>query len=147
MSMWSNDIKCKYMFMFPLKNLARKGLRSIHVSKWEKGPSQWKKTSSFSVPGVGWGVVNLRALNFQHCITFLSFVVFFNVPFLWVPFDTKNMGGRSRINFRYKCGKGCIPLPSPRRSDSPYVISGCGDELGPSALVIQPDFRANHRQL
>ena len=25
-SMWSNDIKCKYMFMFPLKNLARKGL-------------------------------------------------------------------------------------------------------------------------
>ena len=27
-SMWSNDIKCKYMFMFPLKNLARKGLIS-----------------------------------------------------------------------------------------------------------------------
>ena len=26
MSMWSNDIKCKYMFMFPLKKLARKGL-------------------------------------------------------------------------------------------------------------------------
>ena len=25
-SMWSNDIKCKYMFMFPLKNLACKGL-------------------------------------------------------------------------------------------------------------------------
>ena len=25
-SMWMNDIKCKYMFMFPLKNLARKGL-------------------------------------------------------------------------------------------------------------------------
>ena len=24
--MWSNDIKCKYMFMFPLKNLARKEL-------------------------------------------------------------------------------------------------------------------------
>ena len=24
--MWSNDTKCKYMFMFPLKNLARKGL-------------------------------------------------------------------------------------------------------------------------
>ena len=25
-SMWSNGIKCKYMFMFPLNNLARKGL-------------------------------------------------------------------------------------------------------------------------
>ena len=24
--MWSNDIKCKYMFKFPLKILARKGL-------------------------------------------------------------------------------------------------------------------------
>ena len=30
-SMWSNDIKCKYMFMFPLNNLARKGL--IHQSR------------------------------------------------------------------------------------------------------------------
>ena len=27
MSMWSNGIKCEYKFMFPLKNLARKGLR------------------------------------------------------------------------------------------------------------------------
>ena len=26
--MWRNDTKCKYMFMFPLRNLARKGLRS-----------------------------------------------------------------------------------------------------------------------
>ena len=25
-SMWSNDIKCKYIFMLPLNNLARKGL-------------------------------------------------------------------------------------------------------------------------
>ena len=25
-SMWRNSIKCKYMFMFTLKNLARKGL-------------------------------------------------------------------------------------------------------------------------
>ena len=25
-SMWSNDIKCKYMFMFPLNNLACKEL-------------------------------------------------------------------------------------------------------------------------
>ena len=30
-SMWSNDTKCKYMFMFPLKNLARIELRnSVH---------------------------------------------------------------------------------------------------------------------
>ena len=29
-SMWRNDTKCKYMFMFTLKNLARKGL-TLHV--------------------------------------------------------------------------------------------------------------------
>ena len=28
-SIWSNDIKCKYMFLFPLKNLARKGLTGL----------------------------------------------------------------------------------------------------------------------
>ena len=31
--MWRNDTKCKYMFMFPLKNLARKGLS--HCSLFE----------------------------------------------------------------------------------------------------------------
>ena len=30
MSLWRNDIKCNYMFMFPLKHLARKGLRWSH---------------------------------------------------------------------------------------------------------------------
>ena len=32
MSVWRNDIKCKYMFMFPLKNLARKGLIEISIA-------------------------------------------------------------------------------------------------------------------
>ena len=30
--MWRNDIKCKYMFMFPMKNLALKGLKWIFLS-------------------------------------------------------------------------------------------------------------------
>ena len=29
--MWSNDTKCKYMFMFPLKNLTRKGLINMQT--------------------------------------------------------------------------------------------------------------------
>ena len=29
LSMWRNDIKCKYLFMFPLQNLARKGLSPV----------------------------------------------------------------------------------------------------------------------
>ena len=28
-SMWSNDIKCKYVFMLPLQNLARKELTFV----------------------------------------------------------------------------------------------------------------------
>ena len=32
--MWRNDIKCKYMFMFSLKNLARKGLMYLHRLYW-----------------------------------------------------------------------------------------------------------------
>ena len=38
-SMWRNDTKCKYMFMFSLKNLARKGLilhcfrQQLHASR------------------------------------------------------------------------------------------------------------------
>ena len=33
-SMWSNDIKCKYMFMLLLNNLARKGLRRFYQIPW-----------------------------------------------------------------------------------------------------------------
>ena len=35
MSMVRNDIKCKYMFMFPLKNLAHKVIKDLnkHVRK------------------------------------------------------------------------------------------------------------------
>ena len=33
-SMWSNDIKCKYMFMFPLQNLARIELRYKNVATY-----------------------------------------------------------------------------------------------------------------
>ena len=32
MSVWRNDIKYKYMFMFPLKNLARKEMRFWRIS-------------------------------------------------------------------------------------------------------------------
>ena len=34
--MWRNDIKCNYLFLFPLKNSARKGLNIIREisPKW-----------------------------------------------------------------------------------------------------------------
>ena len=31
--MWRNDIKCKYMFLFTLNDLARKGLIQANVPK------------------------------------------------------------------------------------------------------------------
>ena len=33
--MWRNDTKCKYMFMFPLKNLARKGNQHINEKHFQ----------------------------------------------------------------------------------------------------------------
>ena len=58
--MWRNDIKCKYMFMFSLKNLARKGLTHIElnlfwgnvknlfafvISQHWDGKSSWKENA------------------------------------------------------------------------------------------------------
>ena len=40
-SMWSNNIKCKYMFMFPLQNLARKELISMGVSQYKMPSYQY----------------------------------------------------------------------------------------------------------
>ena len=54
-SMWSNGIKCKYMFMFPLKNLARKGLswaghslRQWNVLCYRQHPSTHELTARWS---------------------------------------------------------------------------------------------------
>ena len=39
--MWKNDIKCKYMFLFPLSNSARKGLPVERVVLYRKqGPKE-----------------------------------------------------------------------------------------------------------
>ena len=42
-SMWSNDIKCKYMFMLLLNNLARKGLRTecLKIHLYPCGLHSW----------------------------------------------------------------------------------------------------------
>ena len=66
--MWRNDTKCKYVFMFPLKNLARKGLkysktflnnqnhvwvfiRSSPVKTWANCHEQTPHTSPSSTDG------------------------------------------------------------------------------------------------
>ena len=59
--MWRNDTKCKYMFMFPLKNLARKGLTMMHdfatvgsnrsdlIKEWHSPiyPIMWSRLNHF----------------------------------------------------------------------------------------------------
>ena len=51
--MWSNDIKSKYMFLFPLKNLARKGLR---------GKTSYR-TTLWSLQAVGLYVIMILSLR------------------------------------------------------------------------------------
>ena len=44
--MWCNDIKCKYMFIFPLKNLARKEFWIYYLSKisiFPPSPAEYTK--------------------------------------------------------------------------------------------------------
>ena len=50
-SKWSNDIKCKYIFMFPLKNLARKGLMPSFVGN----AHGWVWELPFTLPDVASG--------------------------------------------------------------------------------------------
>ena len=53
--MWRNDIKCKYMFKFPLKNLARKGLsmmKSMNHAIWQHEDTLvWTKYCCFRFRG------------------------------------------------------------------------------------------------
>ena len=70
--MWRNDIKCKYMFMFPLKNLARKGLirRNIFlpIITWFSNKGGWDLTESHST----WSVDTKQAKShnsLQPCHT------------------------------------------------------------------------------
>ena len=51
-SMWRNDTKCKYMFMFPLKNLAHKGFRNSRGFASLKFRCMW-----FDIHGTDWMLV------------------------------------------------------------------------------------------
>ena len=55
-SMWRNDIKCKYMFMFPLKNLAHKGLTICH--HWYRVWLGVKQVTSHYLGGISKTLMN-----------------------------------------------------------------------------------------
>ena len=62
--MWRNDTKCKYMFMFPVKNLARKGLRSgTMLSGSHYRFSHWL-AATFWVPCC----LDVYSINLRHCL-------------------------------------------------------------------------------
>ena len=63
-SMWRNDIKCKYMFMFPQKNLARKGLKRI---RWINNTKHCERTKIIDD-------VMARAIHNKGLSKFVSFV-------------------------------------------------------------------------
>ena len=56
--MWSNDMKCKYIFMFSLKNLARKGL------------TYWRLVAQFGVMELGqhWFIQRRACSALSHCL-------------------------------------------------------------------------------
>ena len=60
--MWSYNIKCKYMFMFPLKNSARKGLTGKNVL------SRWHNENNLTTGNIltGPSCCNCRVLQWRH---------------------------------------------------------------------------------
>ena len=100
-SIWSYDIQCKYMFMFPLKNLACKGLTHQYM------PSSWGiRLSAFTILTqyelfwtsiISWGYFNvwtqmglevhLKA-NYGNCmVSFNSFAS----PMVWYDLERKKL--------------------------------------------------------
>ena len=70
---WRNDIKCKYMFMFPLKNLARKELllieRQLHKSpNYNANVLHYAHRSLFVVLCCGFEMVDFTHI-IQDCFT------------------------------------------------------------------------------
>ena len=82
-SMWRNDIKCRYMFMFRLKNLARKGLSflpkfhliighqcnglepdSQAITRTNDDPRLWHHMASLSHNELGIAIIRETCSNF-----------------------------------------------------------------------------------
>ena len=72
--MWRNDTKCKYMFMFPLKNLARKRLRyqspscvwNLHIRNHGHNP----QLTSLTKCDPGADLIKLPSFQYRnsHCV-------------------------------------------------------------------------------
>ena len=59
LSMWSNDIRCKYMFMFPLKNLARKGLIFVRRRHENMSPFTGRRVNAIYEETASWHMQDL----------------------------------------------------------------------------------------
>ena len=65
--MWSNDIKCKYMFIFPLKNSARKELIHIHSPLNVNGHLHMS-IALYHVPAVCFALLLVLFLVYYSCL-------------------------------------------------------------------------------
>ena len=85
-SLWSNDIKCKYMLMFPLKNLARKGLIWRASCSWDQciyNDAQSPCSTIWSAAAI-WTFNTLRLRQIGRCFTDDIFKVIFLNENVWI---------------------------------------------------------------
>ena len=82
--MWNNDIKCKYMFMFPLLNLARKELTCWIVFKIIK--------DVFTSLIISWIMFNKRRLNSHLDELYMLHILYCQYHTCWCPRDLKSQG-------------------------------------------------------
>ena len=74
MSMWKNDIKCKYMFMLPLNNVAHKGLSKLsqHHCSWCLAPCVARPSATMALTTEDKRLLVLDEARLQLPITSLS---------------------------------------------------------------------------
>ena len=75
-SIRSNDMKCKYMFIFPLKNLVRKELRpaNVVVTCWLRLIDEWRATGWFDVKTSSYGT-GIPIMKMRHSWDRRTFII------------------------------------------------------------------------
>ena len=76
--MWRNGIKCKYMFLFPLNNLARKGLIYDGLNWASYGIIYWQELLVSSVPLISLKIINFRAWISNYISIYIYIYIGYN---------------------------------------------------------------------
>ena len=102
MSVWRNDIKCKYMYMFPLKNLACKGLKSHTVCHKQQSSTKLSSMDASMMLSQQWHQTSTSTLvRIMACHLFSAKPL----PELILTYSQQDPREHISMHFLWKCSK------------------------------------------